>query len=181
MWANDIDAAQTAHIDAFALNLATKDPWQKVIPAAFAAAESKGFHLFFSFDYAASDKGYWPKQQVTQLINQYKGSSAYFHHGGPFVSTFEGPDYADEWTDIKTDTGCFFIPDWSSKGAKAALEPGTADGLFSWAAWPWGNEDMNTYVDASYYQYLNGSPYMMPASPWFYTNLPGYKKNWMWR
>ncbi|KAK3493348.1 glycosyl hydrolase family 71-domain-containing protein [Neurospora crassa] len=23
--------------------------------------------------------------------------------------------------------------------------------------------------------------YMMPASPWFYTNLPGYKKNWLWR
>lgn len=21
----------------------------------------------------------------------------------------------------------------------------------------------------------------MPASPWFYTNLPGYNKNWMWR
>jgi hypothetical protein len=22
--------------------------------------------------------------------------------------------------------------------------------------------------------------YMMPVSPWFYTNLPGYSKNWMW-
>lgn len=21
---------------------------------------------------------------------------------------------------------------------------------------------------------------MMPAAPWFYTNLPGYDKNWMW-
>lgn len=21
---------------------------------------------------------------------------------------------------------------------------------------------------------------LMPASPWFYTNLPGYDKNWMW-
>jgi hypothetical protein len=30
-------------------------------------------------------------------------------------------------------------------------------------------------------QYLNGKPYMMPASPWFYTNLPGYDKNWLWR
>jgi hypothetical protein len=20
----------------------------------------------------------------------------------------------------------------------------------------------------------------MPASPWFYTNMPGYAKNWMW-
>lgn len=23
--------------------------------------------------------------------------------------------------------------------------------------------------------------YMMPVSPWFYTNLPGYLKNWLWR
>lgn len=40
---------------------------------------------------------------------------------------------------------------------------------------------MNTYVDASYLQYLNGKPYMMPVSPWFHTNLPGYDKNWLWR
>jgi hypothetical protein len=40
---------------------------------------------------------------------------------------------------------------------------------------------MNTYVDASYQQYLNGKPYMMPISPWFFTNLPGYHKNWLWR
>jgi hypothetical protein len=39
---------------------------------------------------------------------------------------------------------------------------------------------MDTYVDASYMQYLDGKPYMMPVSPWFYTNLHGYKKNWVW-
>jgi hypothetical protein len=22
---------------------------------------------------------------------------------------------------------------------------------------------------------------MMPVSPWFFTNLPGYDKNWLWR
>lgn len=22
---------------------------------------------------------------------------------------------------------------------------------------------------------------MMPVSPWFYTNLPEYSKNWLWR
>lgn len=22
---------------------------------------------------------------------------------------------------------------------------------------------------------------MMPVSPWFYTNLPEYNKNWLWR
>ncbi|GKT49855.1 uncharacterized protein ColSpa_10036 [Colletotrichum spaethianum] len=39
---------------------------------------------------------------------------------------------------------------------------------------------MDTYVDASYFQYLDKKPYMMPVSPWFYTNMPGYNKNWLW-
>lgn len=97
------------------------------------------------------------------------------------MSTFEGPANADDWSSIKQSTGCFFVPDWSSLGAKPAVELGSADGLFNWAAWPWGSQEMNTYVDASYIQYLGDLPYMMPASPWFYTNFPGYKKNWLWR
>jgi hypothetical protein len=43
---------------------------------------------------------------------------------------------------------------------------------------------MDTYVDASYLDFLGqngGKPYMMPVSPWFYTNLPGFDKNWLWR
>ena len=40
---------------------------------------------------------------------------------------------------------------------------------------------MNTYVDASYLDFLGGKPYMMPVSPWFFTNLPGFDKNWLWR
>ena len=53
--------------------------------------------------------------------------------------------------------------------------------LLGWAAWPWGNDNMTTYVDASYNLTLDGKPYMMPVSPWFFTNLPGYDKNWLWR
>lgn len=43
---------------------------------------------------------------------------------------------------------------------------------------------MTTYIDASYNLTLTnagGKPYMMPVSPWFYTNLPGYHKNWAWK
>jgi hypothetical protein len=71
--------------------------------------------------------------------------------------------------------------------AQAAVNKGVADGLFSWAAWPWGNQDMDTYVDASYQTFEGGAssgggkPYMMGVSPWFYTNLPGFGKNWMWK
>lgn len=43
---------------------------------------------------------------------------------------------------------------------------------------------MDTYTDASYNLALGQSsprkPYMMPVSPWFFTNLPGYNKNWLW-
>jgi hypothetical protein len=86
-------------------------------------------------------------------------NGAYFHTNTsqPLASTFEGPSNAADWTDIKASTGCFFIPDWSSYGAKPALalENGVADGLFSWAAWPYDGTRMNTYTDASYLQYLS--------------------------
>lgn len=51
-------------------------------------------------------------------------------------------------------------------------------------AWPCGPSDINTYSDASDFGYLSevgNKPYMAPVSPWFYTNLPGYNKNWLWR
>ena len=40
---------------------------------------------------------------------------------------------------------------------------------------------MDTFTDASYFDTIGGSPYMMGVSPWFYTNLPGFRKNWMWK
>ncbi|KAK2601394.1 hypothetical protein N8I77_010848 [Diaporthe amygdali] len=186
-WESDIALAQSAHIDAFALNIAASEPSTSAsLDLAFGAAASVGFKLFFSFDYAGN--GPFDKSDVISYINKYAASPAYYRHNGkPFVSTFEGPLNAADWVAIKSATDCFFVPDWSSEGAKAALAlvPGVPDGLFSWAAWPWGDRDSNTYTDASYLQYLNDTgkalPYMMPVSPWFYTNLPGYNKNWLWR
>jgi len=35
--------------------------------------------------------------------------------------------------------------------------------------------------DQAYVAALSGRPYMMPVSPWFYTNLPLWSKNWLWR
>lgn len=48
------------------------------------------------------------------------------------------------------------------------------------AAWPDGKSNMSTFTDASYTDTLAGSPYIMPVSPWFYTNMPGFRKNWLW-
>ncbi|WQF84017.1 Putative glycoside hydrolase family 71 [Colletotrichum destructivum] len=182
-WEDDMRLAKRAHIDAFALNMAHGEAVNEgALVAAFSAASSIGIQLFFSFDYAGN--GPWPQDTVVQYINQFASSSTYFHYNNkPFVSTFEGPDNANDWITIKAQTGCFFMPDWSSLGAKKAMAAGggVADGLFSWAAWPWGYWDSWTYSDASYRDYLGGKPYMMPISPWFYTNLPGYNKNWLWR
>lgn len=182
-WENEIQTAKDAHIDAFALNMANgEDTTSTSLPNAFVAAEKLKFSLFFSFDYAGH--GAWDKDDVLSLLNKYVSSAAYFLHGGiPLVSTFEGPGNADDWVYLKSKMSLFFVPDWSSVGAKPAmaLGNGVADGLFSWAAWPNGPNDINTYVDASYLQFLDGKPYMMPVSPWFFTNMPGYKKNWLWR
>ncbi|KAI8196540.1 Mutanase [Colletotrichum sp. SAR 10_65] len=188
-WRDDIRLAQEAHIDGFALNIAYGERMNAgSLENVFEVASEMGFKLIFSFDYAGG--GPWPKDDVLNLLKKYATRPEYFKHSDetPLVSTFEGPEQAADWVDIKRSFPCFFMPDWSSKGAKRAAElaGGVADGLFNWAAWPWGNTNMDTYVDASYYQYLRvdentSKPYMMPASPWFYTNLPGYEKNWLWR
>jgi hypothetical protein len=139
------------------------------ISNAFEAANEIGFKLLFSFDYTGN--GPWPESIVIDLLTKYGSNRAYYQHDGKlFVSMFEGPANASDWVEIKKQTGCFFIPDWSSLGAKAALEAshGVLDGLFSWAAWPWGPQPIDTYIDASYMQYLQEGGnllYMMPVSP----------------
>ncbi|KAL2844872.1 glycosyl hydrolase family 71-domain-containing protein [Aspergillus pseudodeflectus] len=161
-WRTEIGAAQGAGIDAFALNMASDDSTNDIaLPMAFTAADDMGFQLLFSFDYAGN--GPWDKSVVINIIKEYGSRETYFkHNSDPFVSTFEGPSSADDWNDIKKETNCFFIPD-------------------CWDAWPKGPANMTTYPNASYYDFLGSKPYMMPISPWFYTNLPGYNKNWLWR
>jgi hypothetical protein len=180
-WTDDMRLAMEAKIDAFAMNMAYNETTSGAsLDMAFAAAESLGFQLFFSFDYAGN--GAWPQSAVIDMLTRHSGSKAYFRRGGqPLVSTFEGSDNAADWKNIKAATGCYFVPDWSSIGAESAVALGVADGLFNWAAWPVGKRKMNTFVDASYLQFLNGKTYMMPVSPWFFTNMPGYNKNWLWR
>lgn len=62
--------------------------------------------------------GSWTVPQVVALINRYKVSGAQMVvDGQPFVSTFEGPGWADNWPVVREETGgILFIPDWSSLG-----------------------------------------------------------------
>lgn len=168
-------------------------------------AEKLNFKLFLSFDYANSHMGYdsWPKEQIVELLHQYTGHGAYYHHTRkPFVTTSEGGEHAKDWKSIKKETGCFFVPSWSSLGPKQAARVGAGivDGLASSTAWPTGPNHMDTYMDAAYIEALSraskaskvpkthdsnytgqSQAYMMPVSPWFYTNLPAYHRNWLWR
>ncbi|KAJ5165678.1 Glycoside hydrolase family 71 [Penicillium coprophilum] len=182
-WEHEINLAREAHIDGFALNFGSGVDYNLAFLKAFVTADKLSFKFVLSFDYAGN--GPFAKDDVIDRLRDWTSFGAYYHfRGKPLVSTFEGPANAADWVQIKAEVDCFFMPDWSSRGAKDALALKTADGLFNWAAWPWGNTDMDTYVDASYLDYLErsgGKPYMMPVSPWFYTNLPGYNKNWLWR
>ncbi|TKW54017.1 Glucan endo-1,3-alpha-glucosidase agn1 [Colletotrichum tanaceti] len=184
---DDFKLAKDAHIDAFALNMGLTDPnTAESLEDAFTAAKTVGFQLFFSFDYNGGYFGGkpWPKETILEMGDKYFKRDEYFKYADkPVASTFEGTENAKDWIEIKEKTGAFFIPDWSSISPEAALAlaDGVADGLFSWNAWPIGDQDMTSKGDAAYQWALKGKPYMMPVSPWFYTNLPGYNKNWVWR
>ncbi|KAK4133767.1 glycoside hydrolase family 71 protein [Trichocladium antarcticum] len=180
-WAHDVDSAKESGIDGFALNVGPSDPWTSTqLDEAYRNAEESGdFTLFISFDMAA---GSWSISQVADLINRYKESTAQFKvDEAPVVSTFEGPDWADNWPEVRNQTGdIFFIPDWSSLGPHGVGQKlDLIDGAFSWDAWPKaGCERMSNFEDALYKESLQGKKYMMGVSPWFYTRLPQWDKHW---
>lgn len=182
-WAFDILEAQKAHIDGFALNIGQQDSYtDAVLENAYNAADAAGnFFLFLSFDYASG--GAWPADRVISTINKFKDrASQFLYDGRPLVSTFEGPGNAADWPGIKSATGCFAMPSWTSlgpSGIESVLND--IDGFFSWDAWPVGAEDKTDESDQTWMNAISGKPYMMPVSPWFYTSLPQWNKNWLWR
>ena len=182
-WESDIHEAQKAQIDGFALNIGPQDGYtEQVLQKAYGAAEAIGnFSLFLSFDYASA--GPWPVDRVVSTINMFKDSPAQFYYQGrPLVSTFEGAANSGDWPNIKSATGCAVIPNWTSLGPSGiASHLDTIDGAFSWDAWAVGAEDKTAGSDMAWKESLAGKTYMMPVAPWFYTNLPQWDKNWLWR
>ncbi|KAK2788541.1 hypothetical protein FQN52_006654 [Onygenales sp. PD_12] len=182
-WESDIKLAKDAHIDGFALNIAPQDTYtDAVLQNAYDAASSIGnFTLFLSFDYLSG--GPWPVDRVIKTVNTYKNNPAQFnYHDKPFVSTFEGVNNFQDWPSIKASTGCFFVPSWTSigpEGLKGVMD--TIDGAFSWDAWAEGAASKSPDSDEAWMNVLGDKPYMMPVAPWFYTNLPQWGKNWLWR
>ncbi|KAI1742932.1 glycoside hydrolase family 71 protein [Xylaria scruposa] len=179
-WQLDISQAKASGIDGFALNVGAQDSYNSAqLPLAYDVASANGFSVFLSFDMAASS---WSADQISSYINTYKGYGSQFKLNGlPVVSTFEGPSQSDIWPGVRSATGgIFFIPDWASLGAQGVgAKSSLIDGAFNWGAWPEANQyTMSTGNDVAYKSVLNGKPYMMGVSPYFYTDLPQYNKNW---
>ncbi|KAI1388140.1 glycoside hydrolase family 71 protein [Hypoxylon trugodes] len=182
-WQKDITDAKASGIDGFALNIGYGNSWNdEQLQLAYDTASSVGFNLFLSFDMADLSASPWTVDQVSSLINDHKdASSQYKVDGKPFVSTFEGPNFADNWASVRSATGgIFLVPDWSSLGAQGVgAKLSQIDGAFNWGAWPNANEyTITTGNDQAYKSSLQGKPYMMGVSPYFYTNLPQWNKNW---
>ena len=181
-WADDIQMAKDAGIDGFALNLAAADYNSLVLDNAYSAAGTAGnFSMFLSFDYAANPA--FDVDTVAGYITKYRDSPAQFmYNGKPLVSTFEGPGNAGDWPAIKAAAGdFFFVPDWTSAKGTGSSAFTNADGALSWDVWPNGPNAIDSSVDEEWRSILGDKPYMMGVSPWFYTNLPAYNKNWLWR
>ncbi|TMW56927.1 hypothetical protein Poli38472_002852 [Pythium oligandrum] len=181
-WKSDMKLAKNHLIDGFVLNIASGDPNnEKIIKNAFDAADNVGFLVFFSFDYAS--RGAFNTGNVIDYINRFKGRKSYYKiNGRPYVSTFEGPGNANDWVSIKEATNCFFVPDWTSlgpNGIKAHLDK--IDGAFNWNAWPDGPTGLSPAGDDAWRKAINNKHYLMGVSPWFYTSLPQWNKNWLWR
>lgn len=171
-------------IDGFALNIGPNDHYtMPQLRQAYSAASSLfggRFVLFLSFDMAA---GEWPVEQVVACINEFKDSPAQCRVNGlPFVSTFEGPQWAENWPAVRQATGgIYFVPDWSSLGPHGVGQKlGLIDGaceflqlsviispenplcwkltmcsfrlLVSWAAWPQADQHHMTTDEDVQYQ-----------------------------
>ena len=182
-WREDIALAQQAHIDGFAMNIAPQDSYtDDVLSMAYeAAAEIGNFTMFLSFDYLSG--GPWPIDRVIQTINAYRDSPAqYNYQGKPLVSTFEGAGNTQDWPAIKSEADCFLVPSWTSMGPdgfKSVLD--IVDGAFSWDAWADGAQSKSSDSDRAWMDAVGDKVYMMPIAPWFYTDLPQWGKNWLWR
>ncbi|KAF7561643.1 hypothetical protein G7046_g2503 [Stylonectria norvegica] len=180
-WTKDVNDAKNVGIDGFALNIGPDDDWTLTqLHQAYAAAEAAGFTLFISFD--MNPPYVWDPQQVTDLINTFKSSSAQVKvDGKPMVSTFEGPTWSDNWAGVRSSTGgIYLVPAWTSLGPSGVQgKLGLIDGAFSWSSWPQpGQTKMTDSEDLAYKNILGSKPYMMGVSPYFYTNLPQWNKNW---
>ncbi|EJD50719.1 glycoside hydrolase [Auricularia subglabra TFB-10046 SS5] len=181
-WVNDIQLAQQTGIDAFALNIGTDNFTDTQLSLAYTAANQLGFKLFISFDFAASPGFNDFQNQIVPRLRTYAPNGAnVVWNNKALVSTFAGDGF--DWSGVRSavPTALEIIPFYQAANINPSL-----DGLFNWQAWPSVNNQpvpvkMNTSADQFYLSQLQGKPYMMNVSPWFFTHFSpqSFNKNWL--
>ena len=201
-WQEDMIAAQSIGIDAFALNCASIDSYTPTqLALAYEAAEQVGFKVFISFDFAYWNNG--DTANITEYMRQYANHPAQMQYrGGAVVSTFVGDSF--NWDPVRQDTPhpIYAIPNLQDPAEASTAAARSADGAFSWLAWPTdgGNSiiagPMTTVWDDRFFHFLAGKTYMArekplnnnslnapqanmatAVSPWFSTHFN--TKNWV--
>ncbi|KZW03361.1 glycoside hydrolase [Exidia glandulosa HHB12029] len=184
-WVNDINLAKATGIDAFALNIGTDSFTDTQLSLAYTAANANGFKLFISFDFAASPGfGTNFQTEVVPRLQTYAPNGAnVVWNNKALVSTFSGDGF--DWSGVRSavSTQLEIIPFYQAANINPSI-----DGLFNWQAWPSANNQpvntpMNTSADVFYKSQLNGKPYMMNVSPWFYTHYSpqSFNKNFLFK
>ncbi|CAJ2501013.1 Uu.00g038660.m01.CDS01 [Anthostomella pinea] len=187
----DIDQAQAAGFDAFALNIgAPSASWAlNTTDQLFDYADSVGFKLFFSFDLGQDGT----LGDFDAIYTEYSDRDSYLHYGDsnlPLVSSYSGGSLgASAWESFKTTYNVYLIPNPEADGSYYS-DPATfwgtwgsaLDGVFSWeTAWP-KQSDSPVNVSASQDQVVKsgadaaGKAYMMGLSSLQYKHLDG--SNW---
>jgi glucan endo-1,3-alpha-glucosidase len=72
----------------------------------------------------------WSVEKVSSWINKYKDSPAQLKvDGKPFVSTFEGPQWSDNWAAVRSSVegDIYLVPDFSSVGVPGIKDQGKLD------------------------------------------------------
>ncbi|KAL0478277.1 glucan endo-1,3-alpha-glucosidase [Acrasis kona] len=195
MFKIDLIHAVGMGVDGFALNLGPEDwMWDRVEKLYTAARDFPNFKLFFSFDmHRMGDPN-----AIVEWIRRFSNRpNTYKYNNKIFVSTFAGESQSfgesgpnEGWNNkIKNPLRnqgieIFFVPAWTAMGPNNFFDRNwVVDGAFSWNSWPNGGSPMTTAEDDIYMNGARqkGKAYMAPLSPWFYTHLPQWNKNFLYK
>lgn len=186
-WAADIASAQSIGIEGFALNVALADYEVDRIVQAYAAAETAGFKLMYSFDFAG---GSWSQDQVVSLVGAHASSSATLRWNDKvLVSTYSGESNGDAFyagvksslanQGIQISWAPAFVGYRDTGSANSVMSSfPSIDGFFNWWSWPNDvNELLTTDIDHAFQSAVKsanrGGPYIMSVSPWQFKDLNG--------
>ncbi|KAF8302560.1 glycoside hydrolase family 71 protein [Clavulina sp. PMI_390] len=195
-WETDIQLAQSAGIDGFALNVGSLDWESDRVADAYAAAEAlnTGFKLFISLDMSSlACAATTDADPIRAYVNDYSAHpNQLWYSDNLILSAFDG-------------TGCLFGQDTFDDGWNYALRNGayaniwfipaffvdpstfgsitSINGIFDWnAGWPSTDADIS-WTDGTWITDIGDRAYIAPVSPLFFTHYgpDSYNKNWIYR